>query len=82
MNRSVFELESRNQNIDGQTNRQTDVGHINLIGRLVTGKMRSTVRTATTRAETVMVMGRQTLKEDQLLPKPEGYSADSCPTYL
>ena len=30
--RSVFELESRNQNVDGQT----DVGHTNLIGELVT----------------------------------------------
>ena len=29
---SVFELESGNQNVDGQTDRQTDVGHINLIG--------------------------------------------------
>ena len=29
---SVFELESRNENVDGQT----DVGHINLIGGLVT----------------------------------------------
>ena len=30
--RSVFELESGNKNVDGQT----DVGHINLIARLVT----------------------------------------------
>ena len=29
---SVFELESRNEHVDGQT----DVGHINLIGGLVT----------------------------------------------
>ena len=29
---SVFELESGNENVDGQT----EVGHINLIGRLVT----------------------------------------------
>ena len=28
----MFELDSRNQNVEGQT----DVGHINLIGRLVT----------------------------------------------
>ena len=33
---SVFELESENENVDGQTDRQTDVGHINLIGVLVT----------------------------------------------
>ena len=33
---NVFELESGNENVDGQTDRQTDVGHINLIGGLVT----------------------------------------------
>ena len=33
---SVFELESGNENVDGQTDGQTDVGHINLLGRLVT----------------------------------------------
>ena len=33
---SVFELESGNENVDGQTDGQTDVGHINLIGGLVT----------------------------------------------
>ena len=32
MEQSVFELESGNENVDGQT----DVGHINLIGGLVT----------------------------------------------
>ena len=32
---SVFELESGNENVDGQTDGQTDVGHINLIGGLV-----------------------------------------------
>ena len=30
---TVFELESRNKNVDGQR----DVGHINLIGELVSG---------------------------------------------
>ena len=33
---SVFELESGNKNVDEQTDRQRDVGHINLIGGLVT----------------------------------------------
>ena len=33
---SIFELESGNENVDGQTDGQTDVGHINLIGGLVT----------------------------------------------
>ena len=33
---SIFELESGNENVDGQTDIQTDVGHINLIGGLVT----------------------------------------------
>ena len=32
---SVSELESGNENVDGQMDRQTDVGHINLIGMLV-----------------------------------------------
>ena len=31
---SVFKLESGNQNVYGRTDRQTDVGHINLIGGL------------------------------------------------
>ena len=33
---SVFELESGNENVDGQTDGQTDVRHVNLIGGLVT----------------------------------------------
>ena len=33
---AVFELESGNENVNGQTEGQTDVGHINLIGGLVT----------------------------------------------
>ena len=33
---SVFESESGNENVDGQTDGETDVGHINLIGGLVT----------------------------------------------
>ena len=32
LDKSVFEFESRNKNVDGET----DVGHINLIGGLVT----------------------------------------------
>ena len=33
---SVFELESGNENVNEQTDGQMDVGHINLIGGLVT----------------------------------------------
>ena len=33
---SVFELEFGNENVDGRKDRRTDVGHINLIGGLVT----------------------------------------------
>ena len=33
---SVFELESGNKNVDGQTEGQTDVGYVNLTGGLVT----------------------------------------------
>ena len=33
---SVFELESGQEIVDGQTDGQVDVGHINLLGGLVT----------------------------------------------